>query len=581
MNHLFFGDNLEVLRDSIKDESVDLNYLDPPFNSSATYNVLFAGPRGHQSHAQIEAFEDTWHWGGQAEQEFAEILSQHNTQVAEVMRSLRQFLGENDMMAYLTMMANRLLELHRVLKPTGSLYLHCDPTAGHYLKIALDGVFAHENFRSEIVWKRSSAHSDAKQGRKLHGHIHDIIYFYTKGEDWIWNDNYTPYSEEYAERDYKLIEQETGRRFRRGDLTAAKPGGDVEYEWRVKKPLGVRERWVADPDHEYLKPSAEWEYKGVFPYKGRYWAYSKENMREFARTGRLRHTFDGMPEYKRYLDEMPGIPLQDVWTDIPPIIAGTAERLGYPTQKPLALLERIIASSSNEGDVVLDPFCGCGTAVHAAQKLQRQWIGIDVTHLAISLVEKRLRDAFFSIEFEVHGTPKDYEGARNLAERDKYQFQWWACSLVNAQPYGGKKKGADSGIDGLIFFQDEKATPKKIIVSVKGGENVGITMVKDLIATCARQKAEIGLFLSLNEPTKPMVTEAAAAGFYISPASGTAFPRIQILTLEALLSGQAAARYPSLDAGGLTFKKAQIEHGDDKQHALFTEPVKGRGKRKR
>jgi hypothetical protein len=233
-------------------------------------------------------------------------------------------------------------------------------------------------------------------------------------------------------------------------------------------------------------------------------------------------------------------------------------------------LERLIQAASTPNDVILDPFCGCGTAVHAAQKLNRQWIGIDITHLAISLIEKRLNDAFPGIQYEVHGTPKDYEGARNLAERDKYQFQWWACSLVNAQPYGGKKKGADSGIDGLIFFQDEKELSKKIIVSVKGGENVGVTMVKDLIATCARQKAEIGLFVTLNEPTKPMVTEAAAAGFYISAFNKEAkFPRIQILTVADLLEKKAVARYPSLDAGALTFKKAQIEHGEDKQHPLF------------
>jgi len=552
LNQLFFGDNLDVLRESIRDESVDLIYLDPPFNSSTTYNVLFASPKGHQSHAQIEAFEDTWHWTEQAEREFGELLTQTNTNVAEVMRALRQFLGENDMMAYLTMMANRMLELDRVLKPKGSLYLHCDPTASHYLKIVMDGVFGPTNFRTEISWRRQSAHNDAKQGRRQYGNVRDTIFFYTKSDEWTWNPQYTPYDEGYVRDFYKYAEPGANRRYRLSDITA--PGG-------------------ASPE----KRNPHYEFLGVT----RYWRYSRERMEELHKEGRIVQTAPGnVPAYKRYLDEMPGVSLQNEWDDIQPVMGG--EALGYPTQKPVALLERIISASSNAGDVVLDPFCGCGTAVHAAQKLQRGWIGIDLTHLAISLIEKRLRDAFPGIVFEVHGTPKDYDGARDLAERDKYQFQWWACSLINAQPYAGKKKGADGGIDGLIFFQDEARAgiSKKIVVSVKGGENVGVTMVKDLIATCARQKAEIGLFVTLNLPTKPMLAEASAAGFYTSPVTGTKFPKIQLLTIEDLIAGKQTARYPSLDAGGLTFKKAQVEQGEDKQHDLFAAPAKSPRKRK-
>ncbi|MBS0365677.1 MAG: restriction endonuclease [Proteobacteria bacterium] len=255
------------------------------------------------------------------------------------------------------------------------------------------------------------------------------------------------------------------------------------------------------------------------------------------------------------------------------------ERLGYPTQKPIGLLERIVKSSSKPGDVVLDPFCGCGTAVHAAQKLGRQWIGIDITHLAISLIEKRLKDAFPMIAFEVHGTPKDLDGAKDLADRDKYQFQWWACSLVNAQPYAGKKKGADGGVDGLIYFSDELNKTKKIVVSVKGGENVDVKMVRELITVVEQQKAEIGVFISISPATKPMITEAAAAGFYTSAFNkDSKFPKIQLLTIESLLEKKDSARYPNLDAGALTFKKAQVEHGEDKQHDLFTvsaKPKKG------
>jgi DNA modification methylase len=568
LNRLFYGDNLEVLREHIKDESVDLIYLDPPFNSKRDYNLLFRSPKGHQSDAQITAFEDTWHWGEQAEREYAEVLRQKNTNAAELLCSFRRFLGENDMMAYLTMMANRLLELHRVLKTTGSLYLHCDPTASHYLRLLLDSVFGPVRFGSEIIWKRSSAHSDAKQGRRNYGHIHDLLLFYAKSEKYTWNPIHVPYSDSYVGRDYRLLDEVTGRYFRRGDLTAARPGGDTEYDWRVKKRAGVRERWVADLQDEHLSPKPGWEYRAVRPYKGRYWAYSKGNMRQFASEGRLRHTFEGMPEYKRFLDEMPGVLLQDIWTDILPIVAGTEERLGYPTQKPVALLERIVSASSNEGQLILDPFCGCGTAVHAAEKLKRAWIGIDITHLAIALIEKRLKDAFPDVTYEVHGTPKDIDGARDLAARDKYQFQWWACSLVNAQPYQGKKKGADSGIDGLIYFQDQKGFAKKIIVSVKGGEHVGRVMVADLKNSVEREKAEIGLFVTLTPPTHPMITEAASAGFYESPSFlGQQFPRIQILTVEGLLKGTERPRYPDLSLGLLNFRRSRKE-GKEQQGQL-------------
>ena len=280
------------------------------------------------------------------------------------------------------------------------------------------------------------------------------------------------------------------------------------------------------------------------------------------------HDEDGKRTPSITLDEdSGGVKMSDVW-ELPIIAPSSAERLGYPTQKPLALLERIITASSNEGDIILDPFCGCGTAVHAAQKLKRQWIGIDITHLAVSLIEKRMKDAFPDIQFEVEGTPKDIGGARNLAERDKYQFQWWACSLVNAQPYQGKKKGADGGIDGLIYFNDDGKIPKKIIVSVKGGENVSRTMVADLKNAVERDKAQLGLFVTLTKPTRPMSEEANAAGFYDSP-SGSSFPKIQILTIEGLLSGNEQARYPDLARGGLTFKQAKVEKKATEQKKLF------------
>lgn len=550
-NVLYYGDNLDVLRRHIKDESVDLVYLDPPFNSNQSYNVLFAQKDGTRAAAQIRAFEDTWHWDQTAATAFEEVV-ERGGKVAEALLGFRTFLGDSDMLAYLAMMAPRLVELRRVLKPTGSLYLHCDPTASHYLKMMLDAVFGPPNFRSEIIWKRSSAHSDTKQGLENYGHIHDVILFCTNSDDRIWNPQFTEYDSSYVGRDYGLVDEESGRRFRRGDLTAAKPGGDTAYEWRVKKHAGVHERWVADLDDEYASPRSGWEYSGVRPYGGRYWAYSRENMRAFAREGRLRHTFEGMPEYKRYLDEMPGVALQDIWTDIKPIIAGTAERLGYPTQKPTALMERIIAASSNPSDTVLDPFCGCGTTIDAAQKLGRRWVGIDITHLAITLIKHRLETAYGgAATYKVVGEPTTVEDAAALAESDPYQFQWWALGLVGARP-AEEKKGADKGIDGRLFFHVGDDKSHQVIISVKAGK-LHRSQVHELGGVVTREKAEIGVLLSFEQPTKPMREEAASAGFFTSPWGK--HPRIQLLTVMELLDGRGID-YPRTAGTNVTLKAA-------------------------
>jgi DNA modification methylase len=533
-NTLYFGDNLQILRDSIRDESVDLIYLDPPFNSKRDYNLLFKSPKGHESDAQITAFEDSWHWGEQAEREFGELIHQPNTDVAEMMNALRNFLGENDMMAYLTMMANRLLELHRVLKPTGSLYLHCDPTASHYLKIVLDGVFGKENFTNEIIWRRTRAHND--KSLKKYGAIHDVLLYYTKTDSAQFNISRTERNEN-APKTHDLYQHTDGKLYRKGDCRA--PGD-----------RGPR-----------------WTWNGITMN----WRFTEQEGKRLEAEGKIVFSKTGMPRVLRPVDLTKGSPLQDVWTDVDAINSGAGEFLPYPTQKPQALLERIIETSSNEGDVVLDPFCGCGTAVHAAQKLNRKWIGIDITHLAISLIEKRLKDAFGAkCKFEVHGTPKDEDGARDLMKRKPdgaYQFQWWACSLVNAQPYQGKKKGADSGIDGLIYFQDDKTLPKKIVVSVKGGENVSVAMIRDFGHVIDRENAAIGLFVTLAEPTRPMKEEAVATGYYESPA-GASFPKIQILTIKGLLEGTEQAVYPDLMRGGLMFKKAKQEIQEE-QDQLF------------
>jgi site-specific DNA-methyltransferase (adenine-specific) len=277
-------------------------------------------------------------------------------------------------------------------------------------------------------------------------------------------------------------------------------------------------------------------------------------MEKFETEGRLVYGRTKVPRLKNFLDGMQGVVLGSLWNDIPPINSQAQERLGYPTQKPLALLERIITASSNEGCTVLDPFCGCGTAVHAAQKLRRNWIGIDITHLAISLVEKRLKDAFPGIAFAVHGTPKDLDGAFALATQDKYQFQWWAVSLVDAVPYGGRKKGADSGIDGFIYFKPDGKTTEKAIVSVKGGGNVSVPMIRDMGHVVDREKAKVGVFITLAEPTKPMLTEAVKAGYYETPYGK--FPKLQVLTIAELFAGKKP-KLPWIDPAA--FRKAGVE----------------------
>jgi adenine specific DNA methylase Mod len=366
-NVLYFGDNLEILRKYIPSESIDLIYLDPPFNSKKDYNILFKENGGIESEAQIKAFTDTWHWTQSAQDTYHEVVTKGPLKVSKLIGALHDAIGSNDVMAYLVMMTVRLIELHRVLKPTGSLYLHCDPTASHYLKLVLDQIFGPANFRNEIVWKRSAAHSDVGQGAKHFGRVHDVILLYSKSDDFTCNMPFSSYDEKYINKFYRYVEPDTGRRYTLDNIAG---------------PMGAAK---GNPYYEFLGIS-------------RYWRYSRERMQELYEQGRIVQTKPGaVPRYKRYLDEMPGVPLQDIWDDILPIAAQAKERLGYQTQKPLPLLERIIEASSNKGDVVLDPFCGCGTAVVAAEKLKRKWIGIDVTHLAINLMRNRLKDTFKGI----------------------------------------------------------------------------------------------------------------------------------------------------------------------------------------
>ena len=569
-NTLFYGDNLYILRDHIPDESVDLIYLDPPFNSNRSYNVLFKDESGKDSESQITAFEDTWHWNDSAEEAYHELTIEIGGAVGTMIGALRSFVGNrSQMMAYLVMMAVRLVELHRVLKPTGSIYLHCDPAASHYLKVVLDTIFSPQNFRNEIIWRRTNAHNKLS---KQYGPIHDVILFYTKSDNFIFHPGRRPYTKGYVEGSFPYEDQ-------RG-----------KYQSNVLTGSGTR---TGDSGKSW---------KGYNPtLKGRHWAIPSKLSAELGidmaqlTTQQILDLLDekglilapqkpgSLPRYKQYLDISEGTLYQDIWayqSGTSGLLLGSKEgidedvkwldadneRLGYPTQKPLGLLERIIKSSCPDDGWVLDPFCGCGTTIAAAQKLKRQWIGIDITYLSISLLKYRLKDMFGDVAYRVIGEPNDLGSARQLAQDDRYQFQWWAGSLIKAKPLGGQagsktgKKGSDKGIDGEIIFIDEaKAPPKKILVQVKSG-HVTSGHIRDLRGTLERENAAMGVYITLDEPTRDMRTEATTAGYYESPGWGQKYPKIQILTIAELLRGAELKMPPT----NISFRTA--EHVKDDEH---------------
>lgn len=472
-NVLYYGDNLKILREYIPDNSIDLIYLDPPFNSNATYNILFKEPTGEPSQAQIAAFEDTWHWCNESEKALQEIIDSRiaSPKTKDLMNLFIGFLGKNDMMAYLTMMCIRLIELRRVLKDSGTIYLHCDPTASHYLKIMMDAIFGLKYFRNEIIWHYRRWTAPSKKFQRLH----DVILFYTKRDDYIFNQILIPYTDGSIER--KL--QGVLHRFKNGE-----------------EPFLVSDKNV----------------------------------------------------------QSEGVSANDVF-QIPFIAPSAKERLGYPTQKPETLLERLISASSNEGDIILDPFCGCGTALVVAERLKRKWIGMDITHLAIGIMKWRLGQAFHDIEYDIIGEPEDLAGAVKLASDNKYQFQWWAVHKIGGQPYGDKKKGADTGIDGYKYFTDEVGKVKKAIISVKGG-GTSVKDIRDLVGVLKRENVPMGIFVTLEKPTTPMIQEAAKEGIYKSPLE-TNHAKLQILTIEEIFNGKRPDLPPQLPPIKTKYKAKQ------------------------
>ena len=508
-NVLYYGDNLDVMREHIGDESVDLVYLDPPFNSARDYNVLFKQAKKDENQAQITAFTDTWLWSKRTYQEFFD--DSHNERLFELVEALFKILGSSEMMAYLLMMAPRLLELHRALKPTGSLYLHCDPVASHYLKIMLDIVFGATCFKNEITWKRTHAHGDA---RRRFSDVSDTLLFYGKTDASVFNPQYLPYDEEYLRKYYRFVD-ESGRRYRLVTLRSPNP-----------------------------RPNLVYEYKGYKPHPNG-WAVSREKMEELDRQGRLHLPTkpDGAILEKYYLDEMKGVVAGDLWSDIDPIGAHALERMGYPTQKPLALLERIISASSNAGNLVLDPFCGCGTAVVAAEKLGRRWIGIDITYIAIDLIISRLAQDFGlkrDKDYQVIGDPKDAFSARKLFEESAKQFEIWAVGLVQGVPQPDKV--ADKGVDGKVYFQDLEGKLQWAVCQVKGG-HLNPSMVRDFAHVIEREKAALGFLICLETPTKGMYQEAEELGFVSAP-SGRKIPRLQMRTIRELLDERKEFDFP-------------------------------------
>ena len=528
-NRLFYGDNLPVLREHIADESVDLVYLDPPFNSNRSYSVIF-GKQKDDANAQIQAFDDTWHWTPETERLYNDILVYSPNEVADAITAFRTLLGENDAMAYLVMMAPRLVELHRVLKPTGSLYLHCDPTMSHYLKVLLDAIFGVRNFLNEVIWKRTQAHNSANR----FGPQHDVILFYSKSSKYTWNTVYQDYDPRYVSEKFKTKDE-------RGlyqDVSLTGPGtrqGESGKPWKGFNPTDKGRHWQIPKRLYDLYETLTGESLESYPIRERLDRADAVGIIHWPAKA------DGWPRFKQYLDISPGVVAQDLILDIDPINSRAAERLGYPTQKPLSLLERILQVSTNPGDVVLDPFCGCGTTVDAAQKLGRRWVGMDITYISIDLIIKRLMATFGQSvmdDVEVDGIPFDVQSAQRLFDQSPFDFERWAVSMIHAQP--NEKQVGDRGIDGVRRFIIDNTTTGKVLVSVKGGKNVGPTMTRDLAGTVSGARdAQLGVMITLNDTlSKETQRVLDTAGYWTHPANGQSFPVLQHISVRQLMAGE-------------------------------------------
>jgi site-specific DNA-methyltransferase (adenine-specific) len=504
MNYLYFGDCLDVLRNDIGDESIDLIYIDPPFNSKRNYSIFFDDK---DIQTQCVAFEDTW-----SLKNIQDSLSELMSLKTEKIHRLLSIYAETAPSAYpyLVMMALRIIELHRVLKLTGSFYLHCDPTMSHYLKTLCDAIFGKEYFRNEIIWKRMTA--SGFKGKKDLGTSHDVILRYSKTAEFIYHPIITPYTEDYIRR-YFTKTDESGRIFK-------------------DEKIGT--------------------------------ATGKETIEQLKKEDKIYVTEKGKLRIKHYLDDAKGFPIDDLWLDLPPINSQASERMGYPTQKPKALLERIINASSAEGDTILDAFCGCGTTVDAAEGLKRNWIGIDISPIAISLIRKRLNESYGKSlsKYDVRGIPKDEASAIRLWQQNPFAFQdWWITEFCAFSTTFGRK-GADKGIDGIAKYLVGNNETIKAAFQVKGGK-IQSKDTDALLGAMDKHHCELGIFLSIQEPTKPMLEAAASAGFAEVP--GFRYPRLQILTLAEFFSGKQL----KLPQTNITFETAKLKGKGMRQSELL------------
>jgi site-specific DNA-methyltransferase (adenine-specific) len=522
MNHLYYGDNLTRMQQMGK-HSVDLIYLDPPFSSKQNYNLIYKNLTGMPVPDQAEAFCDTWEMDAQKE-EIAKtmpiLMREHGVEDYYVefwrlwINALRH--TQPHLLAYLIYMVQRLLHMKSILRPTGSIYLHCDPTASHYIKVMMDGIFGHQNFRNDIIWKRTTTHSDSKTWSR----VSDNILFYTAGKTFTWNTPREEYSDEYIADKYRHDDGD-GRLYQLDNMTSPNPRRNMMYEW-----------------------------KG-FPFPEKGWRYQRETMTRLDKEGRIWYPQlkDGSlditkrPRLKRYLDEMHGGVMGNVWTDISPVNSQAQERLGYPTQKPIPLLDRIIQTSSNKGDIVFDPFCGCGTTIYSAVKNGRKWIGCDVAILAIKMVREILTgDRFRLVEgvhFDVDGIPVSVEQAEELFKRDPFQFEHWLVERVGGFP---TKKTGDKGVDGRMYFETKEGL-KCMVLSVKGGK-LRPTDVRDLRGVLVDQPdTEMAGFLSLQEPSKAMREAASLSSQY--EYGGIKYDRMQFLTVNDILGDKREFHTPT------------------------------------
>ena len=511
MNRLYYGDCLTIMQ-GMKLASADLIYLDPPFNSNRAYNAIYKDETGRPLPDQVEAFCDLWTLDDERERAIRvmPVLMREAGIADETVEFWRLWMNalrgtQPRLLAYLSYMVQRLVVMRGLLRPGGSIVLHCDTTASHYIKVMMDGIFHHDNFRNEIVWKRTSAHADAKR----FGAVHDCLLYYAASDKAECRVPFLPYDDAHVARRYKH-QDEDGRRWTDGDLTAkGLSGGGYEYEYR-----GVTEVWRVPI----------------------------EKMRELDADDRLYVTRTGGLRIKRYLDEMKGMPASDVWTDIAPVNSQANERMGYPTQKPVALLERIIEATTDEGGTVLDPFCGCATTLEAAHRLGRKWIGIDIAIHAIKRVAAvRLGERLKlqkDRDFTISGVPRNLEGARDLWERDKYHFQKWAVEEVDG--FVTSKRTGDGGIDGRLYFSlPDEQDLQSMVLEVKGGANVTIADLRALHSVLEREEAMMAGLIVM-EPLgerkmmnfKRLVGEAGDLDVM-----KRSYPRIQILAVPEILDG--------------------------------------------